>query len=918
MSGRWASALLIAANLALNNAQGAEIVAGDGLALRLDDATGAVSGVAVSKRELPLLPGQAGGLTIREWRRAEAAAGATPVAYVDFQTALGWSPSAGVGLNANGAVAVERRSDGGADGSKNYVRLGANRKYGHGVRFERDLPVSAGRTYTISWQGRVPSRDATFIVYLRLFDAGGREITETATPPKGWAYSPFSKTHYQYPIAPTRPAAWERISRAYRVPEGACSLRVAVCLWRGEYVDADNLRVEDAGGAMPGNLTALTGPVVCAPDGRSAVQRVVSSALQLEVRLTYSSSPTGVRIAVEMRDTSHPPRERALEVSYRLPLQTAGWVWHDDIRRRRRIEAGATYSNDFGYEGHLVSRYPFSCVTDDATGLMLAMPMDCPAMERRYCRADTGFVHTVDVGLSPVTRQMGPGCARWSLLIGAVEHQWGFRAAAARYYRAFPEFFKKRTQREGAWLWPVHPDRIPQPEDFGLTYWEADSAKREVCAAARQKGIYSLQYIEPSGLRQWFPKLKKDDAMPSLAKCLAGLKNLADDANSKAVWNGGPQAEIAQAVLNSLPEQGDGTPPFQASNEYDVWAQWWFTNPSPYLPAPNRGRTCWTYEIAPTLGDADGVYVDSVGLLGGGIDIGNHRAEHLSAAQTPLAFGLDDAPRPCLPAASSYHVFLAWLAGELHGRGKLLMLNIGADPPAYRFFAHTGDVLGGEISSRWTAGGRRPWELETDAVSCLRRTYGFRKPTTNLMQDGNWNTPVPAVTHTEIEQYIKHHMFYGFYPAISTIGGEEKPGYANWKRYFNSPEQYDRDRDLFKKYIPVIRRLNAAGWEPVTHATASKDTVAIERFGAWDKGGVLFTLRNFGDKESSITVVVHAFALGMQPVAMERVVVRDAISGAVISKKSIMAGGRLEIALSLPTRDTAVVALERPVEEGIP
>ncbi len=893
--------------------RGAEITAGHGLALRLDDRTGAVTGIAAGQRALPLLEGQVGGLAVREWQLVRVPAAAEPLASVDFETAQGWRSSAGVSLEPGAAVAVEPRRDGGAGGSEGYARLGVNQKYGHGVRLERDLPVSAGRDYVISWQGRVPALEATYIVYVQAFDAAGRDVTTASPAPKGWQYSPSSKTHYQYLIAASRPAAWERFSRPYRVTENVSTLRVAVCLWRGAYVDLDDLRVEEAGsGAVPGELAVLAGPVACRPDGQSALQHAVISERQLEVSLTYASGPTGIRVTVELRDLSNPPRERALEVSYRLPLQTAGWVWHDDIRRQRRIEAGTTFSNDFSYEGHLVSRYPFSCITDATSGLMLGMPQDCPAMEWRSCRADSGFVHTLKVGLSPLTEQIGAGRASWSFVISAIEPGWGFRAAAATYYEMFPGFFANRAQREGTWLWPVPPHQIPSPEDFGLTFWETHSEDKDSGAVARQKGIYVMHYIEPSGLRQWFPEVKGSTPMFSPDECLARLQKLAAAVGSSRKWSGGPEAEMAQAVLNSLPELADGGTPSQAENEYDAWARWWYTNPSPYLPTPNRGGACWTYEISPHLAAADGVYVDSVGLcLATGFM--NCRTPHLSAARTLLSFDRDTL-RPCLPAVSSYHDFLAWLATELRARDKLLMLNLGADPPAYRFFGHTGDVLGSETGSNGNVARRRLCEVESDEVSCLRRTYAFRKPTTNLLQEGNFHSPAPAVTRGEVEQYIKHQMFYGFYPAISTLGGEEKPGYANWKRYFSSPEQYERDRDLFKQYIPVIRRLNAAGWEPLTYATTSMDTVFIERYGAWDRTGLYLSLRNSGDQEASFTVAVQAFALGLELTPPERVVVREVVSGAVIAAKRGGAAGGLEFALSLPPRDTAVIALERAPE----
>jgi hypothetical protein len=43
---------------------------------------------------------------------------------------------------------------------------------------------------------------------------------------------------------------------------------------------------------------------------------------------------------------------------------------------------------------------------------------------------------------------------------------------------------------------------------------------------------------------------------------------------------------------------------------------------------------------------------------------------------------------------------------------------------------------------------------------------------------------------------------------------------------------YDRDRPLFKKYVPLCKRVAEAGWEPLTQARSSDEKVYVERFGA--------------------------------------------------------------------------------------
>ena len=52
--------------------------------------------------------------------------------------------------------------------------------------------------------------------------------------------------------------------------------------------------------------------------------------------------------------------------------------------------------------------------------------------------------------------------------------------------------------------------------------------------------------------------------------------------------------------------------------------------------------------------------------------------------------------------------------------------------------------------------------------------------------------------------------------------------------YFTRPELYNRDRPLFKKYVPLCKRVAEAGWEPITQAqqqTTSTSTSSVSATG---------------------------------------------------------------------------------------
>ena len=52
---------------------------------------------------------------------------------------------------------------------------------------------------------------------------------------------------------------------------------------------------------------------------------------------------------------------------------------------------------------------------------------------------------------------------------------------------------------------------------------------------------------------------------------------------------------------------------------------------------------------------------------------------------------------------------------------------------------------------------------------------------------------------------------------------------GKWKivHFFKDPALYERARPLYKQFIPVLRQMFAAGWEPVTHAQAAPEGVRV-------------------------------------------------------------------------------------------
>jgi hypothetical protein len=98
-------------------------------------------------------------------------------------------------------------------------------------------------------------------------------------------------------------------------------------------------------------------------------------------------------------------------------------------------------------------------------------------------------------------------------------------------------------------------------------------------------------------------------------------------------------------------------------------------------------------------------------------------------------------------------------------------------------------------------------------------------------------------------------MAYGFFPSFFSEDASSDP-------YWQDSIKVERGRPFFRKYIPVIKQLSQAGWQPVTYATAGLNSIRIERFG--DQQKIFFTIRNNGSSDSDCIVSLNLEALHLK------------------------------------------------------
>ncbi len=610
----------------------------------------------------------------------------------------------------------------------------------------------------------------------------------------------------------------------------------------------DGLQIRLSGGAVTSLLDNGVGLAGTAPSGFLARDVAANSDVypfeagecpELGLKLETTFRAEAGHIAVQGRVSDLRGKDRAITLIFALPVDAAGWFWGDDIRQSRRIAGHGEFANLVAVQSGATgtaSVYPLGAIYNDRAGLALALDMAHPAQFRLGYHAGTRqLCIAYDFGLAPETRV--PGAAEFRFVLFRFDPRAGFRGAFEKLMAVFPGYFQARVRDQGLWMPFTDVSTVEGWQDFGFKFHEGDNS----VAWDAAHGILSFRYTEPM---TWWMRLPKD-APRTLAQALKTRDEIAQ---------GGRGFDQQMAVASRVAAMWDETGQPCLLFRNDPWCDGavWSLNPNPALPAPaaaspalagDAGRTgseppaCnaatiyWNQSVKNKLygpgvrPQLAGEYLDS--LEGYTTAELNFRREHFRYAATPLTFS-SDTFKPALGKGLEIFEFTRWFCGEVHRAGKLTFAN--GVPYRFAFLCPWLDVMGAETD--WLDHGHGKYRPAPDREMALRRTMAGQKPYLLLM-----NTDYDIFGADMVERYLQRGLFYGMWPGMFSHNAADRP-------YWQNPKWYNRDRPLFKKYLPLVKLVAEAGWQPVTHAFCDNDRIWVERFGPDATGTVYFTLFN--------------------------------------------------------------------------
>lgn len=583
----------------------------------------------------------------------------------------------------------------------------------------------------------------------------------------------------------------------------------------------------------------------------------------LRVRAEFTVRGEFVRVSGELENLRK--NERGIILDYRIPRLAPGAVFCNGLDESVRMTGSAEH------EGNV---FPIAAMSSRDVGIAVAIPPSEPRIFGMVADAD-GMAVRFYLGISPETRRF-PNRAPFTFILYPVEPAWGFRSALAKYYGFFADYYTPRLKHDGLFMFQMG-DRVPANIDqYGFDLVEPQWTFLDAAIARDEKhGIATFPYMIV-GQREikFLPSLPAgyDEAMAKFTGW-----SVADAAGHPLTKeNAASQGDVhlKQEVVASGCKTADGKYAIVLRNT--PWGGNSITfkmNPNPDLFRDQHRATVASYALDLTdrwLDDHpqyDGMFVDSLGANWPAAL--NYRKDHFAYARYPLTF--DWQGRVALHNQISHYEYVETLRAKMRAAGRLVLANgvyayksrtlrgqkverqvldkklneftpRSAPPEHYRpgtklgrfFSAALLDVASSEAGVKATVE-----RCQDVRVFMGKKQYAFLN---YAWQDAD-----------KVEEFINKSLCFGIFASTST-------NFFTGVQYENHAEGYLRDKKLLDWYVPLVRRLSRAGWEPVRYAAVEGEGVSCERFG---RGPVVYyTLYNDSKEKTACTLQVDLKSLG--------------------------------------------------------
>jgi hypothetical protein len=296
-------------------------------------------------------------------------------------------------------------------------------------------------------------------------------------------------------------------------------------------------------------------------------------------------------------------------------------------------------------------------------------------------------------------------------------------------------------------------------------------------------------------------------------------------------------------------------------------------NPNPDLFDDRKVRTVGrsmlsaTQEWIQQYSDVDGIYVDSLGA--GWPATLNYRRDHFTYARYPLTF--DPQGKVALQNDLSHYEFLETLRAQLRASGRLLFGN-----GVYSYKSRTGTArrLGEQTFDQQINEFNEAMGAPEHYRAGTQLGRFFDAALLDLAgSEAGIRANLERCRHVRAFMGRKHYAFlnYDWEDAARTqellnkslcyaIFASSTKNFRTGEPYETDPHGYHRDKPLLDWYVPLVRMLSRAGWQPDRRATVNDPELCCERYGQGE--AVYYALYNDATAARDCTLDIDLAALG--------------------------------------------------------
>ena len=542
--------------------------------------------------------------------------------------------------------------------------------------------------------------------------------------------------------------------------------------------------------------------------------------------------------------------ERAGVLAYRIPVSGGNVKWcNPDMRTFNTTNSyNIEYYDELASrgKGQTSSKHLWGGVVSDTNGYAIAIDPEYPCQFKiRYSACNQELFIVFDLGFT------SSGSAQDNATVKFVTWNFdptiGMRQVVNDYYKLYPDAFcdciAKRNGEHGIWwfLKDLSDNSISNIKDFGFKFHQQPPANEVIYDDYND--ILSMIYVAPWELFIYGADLPGWPE-PSYADVEQLVNNL---------YNNGDLTAIG--IVNSGSKDSNGRYRYLTTAPWSPTMIRFQCNPAPgirpniydaSIPSEyNAYRSEWGDPSLQTLltlpNTWDGIMCDNVtngylGLCAENTPI-DYDSTHFCKMNTPLThdkngvvgIGLEMMIWEYFKGVSQD------MNNLMDADGRLRIILANGSPPS--FVACKLDVHGTEIVWDLNNG----WVPSSETVMLEHRMKAGRKPLIFLMNPYEHNIGPGSdwMNNAKTQKFFARCCAFGIMPSFGITDGGNSTGML----YFNNPVFFETlnpstipsnmtDRNLFQKYIPIIKKLSEAGWEPLRQATVNDNDVFLERFGS--------------------------------------------------------------------------------------